>query len=88
MGVCRAGGSAILRSAQEYLRQAAEVEIHVIGIGQPGIRRPVYAVWSANGSPDTDQSFLRQLDHEGKGDILWTMTDSAERIDFRIKQEG
>jgi hypothetical protein len=74
--------------ALRALRKAGEVDIHVIGIGQPNVRKPVYAVWSGNGCPDTRQGFLRQAEGEGQGDIMWSIPDLAGLSDFAAETGG
>ena len=74
--------------ALKALRNNMEVDIHVIGIGQPNVRKPIYAVWSVNGCPDINQGFLRQVEGEGQGDMMWTMADLEKLMDFASETGG
>lgn len=74
--------------ALKAMRNSKEVDFRVIGIGQPHVRKPIYAVWSANGCPEISQGFLRQTEGEGQGEIMWTMADLAKLKDFAAETGG
>jgi len=74
--------------ALRMLRQSGKADIHVIGVGQPNVRKPIYAVWSENGCPDSTQGFLRQVGPGGQGDIMWSMMDTVQLAAFATETGG
>ncbi len=57
------------------LGNSNEVGVVVVGIGEPGVRRPIPLVWKKNGCPDEDKGYMVQSVGPDKGMVMTTLTD-------------
>ncbi len=74
--------------ALRVLRQKKDVEIYLVGVGQPGVRKPIYAEWLPNGCPDLSQGFVRQIGRAGEDGIMSSMTDLNALSNFASEIGG
>ncbi len=74
--------------ALRVLRQKKDVAIYLVGIGQPGVRKAIYANRLPNGCPDLSQGFVRQLGSEGQGPIMTSMTNLTALSNFAFEIGG
>jgi hypothetical protein len=65
--------------ALDKLKQAKDVGVYTVGIGELGTALPVPLIWQKNSCPDPEGDYMKQTVGSGENSIMFTRTD-PERL--------